>query len=102
MTRLFVVLLCLTSLITPALAGNAHQGRQLALRWCAGCHQVSPERPRPATNAPPFAEIPRRTALDELRLALYLMLDKIRRMSGRDLSLGDATDLAAYIMSLRQ
>jgi len=102
MTRLFIVLLCLTCLITPALAANAQQRRQLALRLCAGCHQVSPERPRPATKAPPFAEIPKRTALDETRLTFYLMLEKTRRMVGRDISIGEATDLAAYIMSVRQ
>lgn len=102
MTKLFIVLLCLTSLIAPALAANAQRGGQLARGWCAGCHQVTPGQPRPATRAPPFAEIPKRTALDELRLAFYLMLAKSRRMSGRDISIGDATDLAAYIISVRQ
>lgn len=101
MTRLSVVLLCLTSLITPALAANPQRGGQLAVRWCARCHQVAPTQRPPATIAPSFADIPKRTALDELRLAFYLMLGKSRQMVGRDIAIGDATDLAAYIMSVK-
>ncbi len=87
------------SLITPTLAADPNQGRQLALRWCAGCHQVTHEQRRPAVKALAFAEIPRRTALDEVRLALYLVIEKNRGMIGRKITPGEASDIAAYIVT---
>lgn len=99
MTRLFAALLYLTGFITPALGADPRQGRQLAQRLCAGCHQIAPERQRVRTNAPAFADIPRRTALDEARLTFYLLLEKNRQMVGRSISPSEAADLAAYIVS---
>ena len=102
MTRPVVLLLSLFSFTTPALAANPQNGRRIAFQLCARCHQISPEQPRRATAAPPFADIPRKTALDEVRLAFYLLIEKNQKMVGRALSLGEATDLAAYIMSVRK
>lgn len=102
MTRLVVLLLSLFSYMASALAADVQHGRQLAFQLCARCHQISPEQPRRATAAPPFADIPRRTALDEVRLGFYLLIEKNKQMIGRNISLGEATDLAAYIMSVKR
>ena len=37
-------------------ADTAH-GLDLAKRWCASCHLVSPEQQRASTDVPPFAVI---------------------------------------------
>lgn len=93
-----VALLYLTGLDTPALAADPHHGQQLAQRLCVSCHQISPDRPR-SPKAPAFADIPRRVALDEVRLTFYLLLEKNRQMIGRALSPTEAADLAAYIVN---
>lgn len=99
MIRIFVASLYLTGFISPALAADPRQGRLLAQRLCANCHQISSERPRPSAKAPAFADIPRRTAVDEVRLTFYLLLEKNRQMIGRALAPTEAADLAAYIVS---
>lgn len=99
MIRFFVTSLYLAGLITSALAADPRHGRQLAERWCARCHQISADRQRLPNRARAFADIPRRTAADEVRLTFYLLLEKNRQMVGRTISPTEAADLAAYIIS---
>jgi mono/diheme cytochrome c family protein len=85
----------------PSLAADAAQGRQLALRWCASCHAVTAEPSRTADTPPPFANVAQRPDFDASRLAFFL-LNPHPVMPNMGLSRSEATDLAAYIASLRK
>ena len=84
-----------------SLAADAARGQQLALRWCANCHAVTPEAGRVADVPPPFANVAQRPDFDVSRLAFFL-LNPHPVMPNMGLSRSDATDLAAYISSLRK
>jgi mono/diheme cytochrome c family protein len=85
-----------------AAAQDGERGRQLALRWCAGCHTVerSPADARADGLAtfPAIAAVPGMSA-ERLRAAMNPMHNRMP-----DLALGkrDQDDLAAYILSLRR
>jgi mono/diheme cytochrome c family protein len=90
-------------LMLPAIAAaqDVERGRQLAQRWCSGCHTVdrSPGAAR-ADGIPTFpavATIPGMSA-DRLRAA---MNPTHGRMPDLSLSKRDQDDLGAYILSLR-
>jgi len=99
MSRLAAVLV----LMLPGIAAaqDIERGRQLAQRWCSGCHTVerSPADAR-ADGVPTFPAIAAKPGIspDRVRAA-------INPIHGRmpDLSLGkrDQDDLAAYILSFR-
>ena len=99
MSRLAAVLV----LMLPGIAAaqDLERGRQLAQRWCSGCHTVerSPAGAR-ADGVPTFpaiAALPGISA-DRLRAAMNPIHGRMP-----DLSLGkrDQDDLATYILSLR-
>ena len=90
-------------LVLPGIAAaqDVERGRQLAERWCAGCHTVdrSPAAAR-ADGVPTFpavAAMPGMSA-DRLRAA---MNPTHGRMPDLSLAKRDQDDLAAYILSLR-
>ena len=84
-----------------AVAADAAHGEQLAKRWCASCHIVSPDQTRGADNAPAFATIARMPGFGADKVAKFLM-DPHPRMPDMQLGRGEANDLAAYIASLGQ
>jgi len=86
--------------IQLGLAADAAHGQQLALRWCAGCHAVTPEAGRVADVPPSFANVAQRPDFDASRLAFFL-LNPHPVMPNMGLSRSEATDLAAYIASLQ-
>ena len=43
---------------------DAEHGRDLAKRWCASCHVVSPDQARANADAPPFVTIARSPTLE--------------------------------------
>jgi cytochrome c len=86
---------------TIAAAQDVERGRQLAQRWCSGCHTVerSPAAAR-ADSVPSFpaiAGLPGMSA-DRLRAAMNPIHG---RMPDLSLSKRDQDDLAAYILTLR-
>ena len=99
MSRLAAVLM----LMLPGIAAaqDIERGRQLAQRWCSGCHIVerSPADAR-ADGVPTFPAIAAMpgTSPDRLRAAMNPIHGRMP-----DLSLGkrDQDDLATYILSLR-
>jgi len=99
MSRLAAVLILLLPGI--AAAQDVERGRQLAQRWCSGCHTVerSPAEAR-ADGVPSFPAIVAMTGIspDRLRAAMNPIHGRMP-----DLSLGkrEQDDLAAYILSLR-
>jgi mono/diheme cytochrome c family protein len=86
---------------TPAFAADANNGERLALRWCAACHVVSATQRQSTTDqAPPFATIARTPGFDAAKVALFL-LDPHPKMPDMSLSRNEASDLAAYIGTLK-
>jgi len=90
-------------LLLPGIASaqEVARGRELALRWCSGCHTV--ERSPADARADGVATFPAIAAMpdispDRLRAAMNPTHGRMP-----DLSLGkrDQDDLAAYILSLQ-
>jgi mono/diheme cytochrome c family protein len=96
----YSLLLAMTLLPRPGLAADADNGRRLAQRWCQACHVVT-DGPRASTDgAPPFATIAARSDFDAAKVALFL-LDPHPKMPNMELSRDEASDIAAYIKTLR-
>jgi mono/diheme cytochrome c family protein len=99
MRRLAVLLVL--ALPGMAAAQDVERGRQLAQRWCSGCHTVerTPADAR-ADGVPSFPAVAAMPGISAERLRAAM-----NPLHGRmpDLSLGkrDQDDLAAYILSLR-
>jgi len=85
---------------TLCYSADVEHGRDLAKRWCASCHLVSPDQQRASADVPPFAAIARSTNFDTKRLA-YFLLDPHPKMPDLPLSRAAADDLASYIESLK-
>jgi len=84
-----------------AMAQDIERGRQLAVRWCAGCHLVD----RASTEAradgvPTFPAIAAKpdSSPERLRAAMNPLHG---RMPDLSLSKRDQDDLVGYILSLR-
>src|SRR4051812_2224286 len=89
------------SVSQSATAADANNGDRLAHRWCEACHVVAPRQSRPATDqAPPFATIARMPEFDAARIALFL-LNPHPKMPDMNLTRTEASDLAAYIATLK-
>ena len=99
MSRLAAVLVMMLPGI--AAAQDVERGRQLALRWCSGCHAVerAPAEAR-ADGVPTFPAIARQpdVSVERLRAA---MNPTHGRMPDLSLAKRDQDDLAAYILGLR-
>jgi mono/diheme cytochrome c family protein len=100
-SRLAAILVLVVGLPATAAAQDGERGRQLAQRWCSGCHTV--ERSANAARADGIPSFPAVAAMrgmsaDRLRAAMNPTHGRMP-----DLSLGkrDQDDLAAYILSLR-
>jgi cytochrome c2 len=83
----------------PVLAADAHNGEQIARRWCEPCHVVAPDQREVTGEAPPLASIARRPDFDAARIATFL-LDPHPKMPDMSLTRIETADLAAYIATL--
>ena len=85
----------------PILAADAYQGKDIAERWCAGCHVVEHEQKgAPTDQAPPFASIATRDDFGANKLAL-LLFKPHPNMPKLELSRSEIADLAEYILTLK-
>lgn len=84
--------------VSPALAGDAERGRELAEAWCVGCHVVAPDAPG-GDAGPPFSEVASRPGENAAALRMWLA-DPHPPMPNLDLGVRDIEALAAYIESL--
>lgn len=82
-----------------AVAPSAETGAEIAARWCAGCHVVSPSGAG-TDAAPSFASIAGRRGPDELKL--FLSEPHARAMRGFNLTAREIEDVVAYIETLEQ
>jgi len=83
----------------PVAAADAHNGEQLARRWCEPCHVVASDQREVTGEAPPFASIASRPGFEAARIAMFL-LDPHPKMPDMSLTRIEAADLAAYIATL--
>jgi mono/diheme cytochrome c family protein len=97
---LYLTVAAMASAIGPALAGDPIYGERLARRWCAACHVVSEKQTGTVTEAPPFAVVARRPDFSERTVAFFL-LDPHPKMPNMSLTRAEASDLAAYIATLK-
>jgi mono/diheme cytochrome c family protein len=97
-------LLTLLLLSLPPLSAQAADpvaGREAAAQWCAACHRVAAEGPGPASDATPgFAAIARRPEVTAAGLSTFLRTPHAGMPDPR-VTLRQAEDIAAYILSLR-
>ncbi|MGE5478000.1 MAG: c-type cytochrome [Bacteroidales bacterium] len=91
--------LWLTASPAGAVAPSAEAGAELAARWCAGCHVVSPSGAG-TDAAPSFAAIANRRSGGEIRA--FLAQPHANPMRGFNLTSREIEDVAAYIGSLQQ
>lgn len=82
-----------------ATAASAEAGAELAARWCAACHVVSPSGAG-GTQGPSFPDIAARRTVAELRA--FLAQPHAKPMSGFTLRPREVEDVAAYIGTLQQ
>jgi len=85
---------------SSASAANADHGADIARRWCASCHVVANGQTQASADVPSFASVARRPDFSPERLAFFL-LDPHPKMPNFPLSRTEASDIAAYIGSLR-
>lgn len=85
---------------TSSFAADPDQGEALVKRWCASCHLVALDQKRTTTDAPPFAFVAKQPNFNAAKIAFFL-LDPHPKMPNMELSRAEATDIAAYIATLR-
>jgi mono/diheme cytochrome c family protein len=85
----------------PAVAADAVHGGDLAKRWCASCHLVEGGQKQASADVPSFAMIAAKTDFSPEKVA-YFLLDPHPKMPSFPLSRAEASDIAAYISSLRK
>ena len=82
-------------------AADAAHGLDLAKRWCASCHVVSPDQQSASADVPPFSAIANSANFDPKRLA-YFLLEPHPKMPQMAISRSAADDIAAYIETLKK
>ena len=85
----------------PALAlpADLAHGEQIAKRWCASCHIVSPDQKQAVDSVPAFATIAKKAGFSGDKIVQFLM-DPHPKMPDMQLGRDEAKDLGAYIESL--
>jgi len=66
----FAVLAAAVGAAQPAAAANIQRGQTLARTYCASCHAIDRTSPSPLTIAPPFRDLHRSYAVENLSEAL--------------------------------
>ena len=86
----------------PAWADNVENGREIAVRWCASCHDVGVQERRSANDlAPSFAAVASRGELSRTQLESWIGHPH-PPMPNFNLSRQTVSDLVDYIESLRR
>jgi mono/diheme cytochrome c family protein len=89
------------SVASPGHTADARHGFALATRWCASCHLVAPDQKTASADVPPFATIANSPNFNARALA-YFLLDPHPKMPDMGLSRQAASDIAAYIETLKK
>ena len=94
------LLLQSTAVAQVPIRGDVQNGREIAERWCAACHDVSSEQRSGNPDVPSFVAIARSSAEDAGRLEHFLT-DPHPVMPNMNLTREEIRDIVAYILSLR-
>jgi len=92
------------SLATPAhtqgLAGDPAAGKKIAAKWCASCHDISPDQKTAQAGIISFMKIAK---LKDVTLGSLIAIQTMphQPMLDLDLSRKVKRDIAAYILTLR-
>ena len=101
LTRLAPLPLVLLLSAGPALAGDPEAGQQLAAKWCANCHMITPtQETATAIGVPTFSGIARMASTTETSLRVFFQTPHVR-MPDLHLSMPEIDDVSAYILSLK-
>ena len=85
----------------PAMAADVGAGSRVAQTWCKNCHDVSPgAKIMHDTGAPPFAVVANSKGKTSAALTNFLYTSH-NRMPDYSLTRQEASDVSAYIMSLK-
>jgi mono/diheme cytochrome c family protein len=98
--RPLFVAFCALAILTPAAAADADRGKDIATRWCAGCHLVDNGQTSATDQAPPFVSLAKIPEFDQDKLAFLLLLPH-PNMPTLSLKRAEVADLADYIRSLK-
>lgn len=98
--RLIAVVYGGFAMITPAVAADVLNGKDIAQRWCASCHVVGKGQTSATDQAPPFAYLARSPDFNQNKLAFLLLLPH-PNMPSVSLNRAEVADLADYIRSLK-
>jgi len=83
-------------------AGRAGEGKAIGERWCAACHQVSPEQTTASADVPSFMTISQMRSSPSALAALEgFLADPHPVMPDMSLTRQEIADLVAYIGSLK-
>ncbi len=82
------------------LAGDPVEGKKIATRWCAACHDVSPDQKAAQDGIISFMQIAK---LEDVSLASLIAIQGMphQPMLDFDLSRKTKRDIAAYILTLK-
>ncbi len=87
---------------SAAAEGRAEEGKAIGQRWCAACHQISPEQTTASADVPSFMTIAERRATASALAALEgFLADPHPVMPDMSLTRQEIKDLVAYIGSLK-
>jgi mono/diheme cytochrome c family protein len=86
----------------PAMAQDVDAGRELAEKWCAGCHNVLPGvRAVKEGAAPPFQVVAESKGMTQTALQVFLVSNHVR-MPEYSLTRQELREVSAYIVSLKK
>jgi cytochrome c2 len=95
-----IAVMSVPSAAESQLRGDPMSGSEIAQRWCADCHMVSPDQPIASPDVPTFMEIVRR-APDDLSTLQGFLADPHPPMPEMSLTRQEIRDLIAYLATLR-
>ena len=100
--RLIMVATLLTLVGSSAMAtGQPEEGKLIAERWCAACHQVSPEQTTASADVPSFMTVAEmRATTSDLAALEGFLANPHPVMPDMSLTRQEIRDLVAYIGSL--
>jgi mono/diheme cytochrome c family protein len=82
--------------------GRAEEGKAIAQRWCAACHQVSPEQTTASADVGSFMTVAEmRATTSDLAALEGFLADSHPVMPDMSLTRQEIRDLVAYIGSLK-
>jgi mono/diheme cytochrome c family protein len=100
LTRFMIIALMTAALTGQALAaGSAERGLEIAQRWCASCHLVTPDQTQALADVPSFMTVAEDSeGLDWLE---PFLADPHPVMPDMSLTRQEISDLVAYFERLR-